>query len=218
MNSATVLSTATRARLTPRRLLLAAGAGAALSALAWWLPPARIAVWHWRVQLLTAGDSAAARLVERIAGQGEYGLEALAVLVGSPRSRVVEAARAAIRREIDGWPQLDSATCATARTAAGAGAGCPGRPAQPAGPADCLGLCHADSGEENSATGAERQEIVAACERVLRAAVLERRQMLLARGERSAADDETSENSRYDPDDEAFLRQHLKSLPGGGLP
>ncbi len=205
-------------RLTPRRLLLAAGAGTALAAFIWWLPPARIAVWHWRVQLMTAGDADAARLVERIAEQGEYGIDALAVLVGSPRSSVVEAAREAIRRELESWPRLDAAT--RERRALRSAQALAGQVDWLNPPARRIASAYAVRilREENSATGDQRQQIVAACEKVLRAAVLERRQMLLARRERIRADDESSEPRRYDPDDDAFVRRHFKSLPGGGLP
>ncbi len=212
----TALNRPTRVR--PLRLLLAVVAGIALAAGAWWLPPDRVMVWHWRVRLMTADDAQAPRFVERIAAQGEFGLDALAALLGSARTSVVEAARQSIRREIGHWSDLDPAIRQRRTLRLAQALAAQVDLFNPAARRMASGFVVQILREENAARGNDRQELVAACEKVLRASVLERRQVLLARRDRAGAADEFSEHVRFGQDDDSFARLHLKSAPGGGLP
>ncbi len=169
------------------------------------------------MRLAAADDRAAPQYVARIAAHGEYGLDALAALLGSARSSVVEAARQAIRSEIDGWPGLDPLVRQRRTLRSAQVLAAEVELFNPAAKCMASGFVVQILRTEHSASGAERQGIVAACEKVLRASVLERRQVLLVRRDRASLVDDQSEHVRY-ADDDAFVREHLKSAPGGGLP
>ncbi len=145
-----------KARLRPLRILLAAVAGLALAAGSWWSPLDQVLVWHWRIRLATADDSRAARIVERISAHGEVGLEALAALLGSARSSVVDAARRLDPPRDRPLAAARSHDCASACAASGPGAGRPSGAIQPGRTAYRIGFRRADfaRGEPSSRTAA----------------------------------------------------------------
>jgi hypothetical protein len=208
---------ATKLELRPSRLLLAAALGTSVALAGLLLPLDRAAVLFWRLRLATAGDAQAAEFVHRIAALGEPGLATLAALLGSARTSVVEAARQAIRAEIDQWPQLDDAarsrrSLRLARTLAERV-----QYFSPAARRIASGFALRILRENEVATGEERRELLAACELVLRTSVVERRQALLAaRGSALSADNELSPEWAGSENEPSLST--LSSTPGGGLP
>jgi hypothetical protein len=208
-----------RTRVRPLRLVLAAVAGLALAAGTWWSPLDRVLVWHWRVRLVTADDGHAARIVERIAAQGEFGLDALAALLGSARTSVVEAARDSIREEIGRWPALDADVRQRRSLRLAQALAAQVEQYNPAARRIASAFVVQILREEDAILSDERQDLVAACDRVLRACVLERRQALLARAERTATlGDDLSPHARAVLEGDPAAALWLKSPPGGGLP
>jgi hypothetical protein len=211
--------TATNRTGRPRRrlLLLAVALGLIGAATAGWFPTDRVLVWHWRARLVTADDQQAAHYVEQIAARGECGLEALTALLGSARTSVAEAARQAIHREISTWSGLESAQRRqrAVRLAEALAAHMEQYP--PTARRVASGFAVQFMHEPCCGRGEPCPELVAACEKILRASIVERHQAMLAR--RAGGDKaESRERDRLGADNDLALPLRIKAAPGGGLP
>ncbi|HTU24529.1 MAG TPA: HEAT repeat domain-containing protein [Pirellulales bacterium] len=190
-------------------------AGVATGAAVWFVGSSlfdRLVAWKWRCQIDEVDDRVALGEVGRIAGLGEAGLPELAALLGSERLCVAEAARQALAEEMRRWPHLDRGARRQRQSVVAAALAYRIETFSP--DARCVASDFAlRILNMVPATDPEESEIVAACDQVLRASAVQRRQRLLAR--RPGSNDGNA--GRGSAEFEANRAPRLASLPGGGL-
>jgi hypothetical protein len=132
---------------------------------------------------------------------------------------VVEAARHSIREEIGRWPALEASVRQHRSLRLAQALAAQVESFNPAARRIASGFVVQILRDEDAGQSDDRQELVAACEKVLRACVLERRQALLARQGRTATlGDDFSEHVRNVLDGDPLAALRVKSAPGSGLP
>jgi hypothetical protein len=172
----------------------------------------RLLAWRWRCQIDASDDAAAIGEVRRIAALGEAGLAELAVLLGSDRPCVVEAARQALSDQMHGWSDLEPADRERRRLilarALAEQIGSYSPDARCVASDLAMRILWATSG-----TDADDSAIIYACDQVLRAGAVSRRQRLLARHAASPEHRDEQRAQQYDEN----RAPRLANLPGGEL-
>ncbi len=202
------------------RLVLGITAGLVVLAVAAWSQYPRFLAAHWRSRLATVPDERAAVLVEGVARLGEPGIPVLVDALGSERESVATAGSRVVHEELERWetlrareysPKLAILAEALADRLAGFGPDARRDAAELA--SQVLRLWALDDAVVDPA------EVIASCEKVLRAARGDR--SLLAEGNGPDGLDASSPGLRTsdDPGPEAVEPfQDVAALPGGGVP
>ena len=173
----------------------------------------RLLAWRWRCQIDEADDQTAIAEVKRIGSLGEGGLTDLALLLGSDRLCVVEAVRQALADQMRCWPSLEPD--ARRRRQLGLARALAQQMATFSPDARCvasdiaLRILSTAGGDD-----AADSDLVFACDQVLRAGAVSRRQRLLAlRHAPGRPDRGQNASDRYDEN----RAPRLADLPGGSL-
>jgi hypothetical protein len=185
----------------------------------------RFLVRRWSAQIEVLPDDEASRLVARVAEMGEPGIPVLAKALGNPRASVVQAAKSALRLQVERWRMLPKDDASTHVALA---ARCLAQEANHFGKtarAEATDLAMQFLVWPLDGAKVDCAQIVADCEQILMASATSRRAPGSSSAESSFAKDNTEVPQRRSTPQHSesiaaagYLDSKLEVVPGGDLP